>query len=270
MRPLGAATYGFLFERSLIDTLTCLGEMGIERVELTIAPPQVDGCTLDVAEQRRIMQCVRRFGMRLVSLNPTYIDINLCSLNSGFRRESLHQLTRALHLCHDLGVEMLVLFAGRRHVLAPAPMKLVEPLLLDGLNSLLTDAESLGVALGLENGPTLVVERGEELARVCALFDGRVRAVFDVANAHLVEEVADGLFPVLPYLGLVHLSDTTRLRWQHAAVGEGDVDFSAVAGVLNSARYSGPSIMEVVDIDQPLAALEKSVAGLAPLGWTLH
>lgn len=269
-RLLGAATYGFLFAAPLVDALGELADAGIKLVELTAAPPHVQLGSFDRAARDMLRRRIDQLDLRLVSVNPTYLDINMCSLNDRFREESIRQLTETLRLCQDLGAEMLVLFAGRRHVLAPAPMSLVEPMLLHGLETLLEEADRLGVTLALENGPTLVVERGSDVARLCAHFDGRLRAVFDVANARMVEDVAEGLETVLPHTALVHLSDTTPRRWQHAAVGEGDIDFADVAQVLHRAGYPGPSIMEVVDIDRPLEALVESASALAARGWVLQ
>jgi sugar phosphate isomerase/epimerase len=94
-----------------------------------------------------------------------------------------------------------------------------------------------------------------------------VRAVFDVANSHMVEDPAEGLAAISPYLALVHLSDTTRARWQHAPVGRGDIDFPGFAAALDASGYTGPSIMEIVDLEQPAAALIDSGHALSELGW---
>ncbi|MDA8359076.1 MAG: sugar phosphate isomerase/epimerase [Actinomycetota bacterium] len=267
-RPLGAATYTFLYEGSLEQALRSLAEEGIGMIELTVAPPHVDGCTMPTEDCRRLRRVLRELGLHAVSLNPTYLDLNLVSLNTRFRQESTRQLEEALRLCHDLEIGMLVLFAGRRHPLAPAPRALVEPVLLEQLAHLCDVAEPLGVTIGLENGPTLVLDRGAEVADACRALGRRgLRAVIDVANAQMVEEPARALAAAAPYLALVHLSDTTRARWAHAPIGEGDVDFGAVAAVLESLGYRGPSIMEIVDLACPLQAMVTSAALLARLGW---
>ena len=266
--PLGAATYTFLYAAGLDGALRALADAGIGLVELTAAPPHVDACAMARDEVRRLRRLVDALGLQVISLNPTYLDINLVSLNSPMREESTHQLESALHLCADLEIGMLVLFAGRRHLLAPAPRSLVEPVLLEQIARLLDVAAKLGVTIGLENGPTLVLDRAEEVAEVCRTI-GRpgLVAVFDVANAQMVEEPARGLAHLLPHLGLVHLSDTRAAKWAHAPVGQGDVAFAAIATVLDEAHYRGPSIMEIVDLEHPLDALVSSAEALRALGW---
>lgn len=269
-RPLGAATYTYLYSCSLLEALRRLAELGVGFVELTVAPPHVDRCALDRQMRQRVRNAIAELGMTVVSLNPTYLDINLVSLNTDMREASLVQLKAALRLGHDLEVPMLVLFAGRRHPLAPAPRALVDPILFDQLGRLLELSEEVGVKIGLENGPTLVLDKGEDVAEVCRVIGSpSLRAVFDVANSHMVEEPPLGLAHVLPYLGLVHLSDTTRARWEHSRVGSGDVTFAPIAAMLDTARYDGPSVMEIVDLEHPTEALSSSAQRLADDGWRL-
>jgi L-ribulose-5-phosphate 3-epimerase len=267
-RRLGAATYGFLYSHSLPDALRALAEAGVHDVELTGAAPHVEDGVLAPRDAAALRRLVGELGVRLVSLNPTYLDLNLASLNRGIREESVRQLLAALRLCHDLEAERLVLFGGRRHVLLPAPMERVEPVLLDGLATLAAEAERLGVTIGLENGPTLLLERGRDVARVLeTVGHPRLRAVFDVANAWMVEEPAAGIEPLLDRLCLLHLSDTTRARWAHAPVGEGTVPFAAFAERLALAGGDEPSILEVIEMGDPLGGIRRSIDRLEPLGW---
>jgi sugar phosphate isomerase/epimerase len=141
-------------------------------------------------------------------------------------------------------------------------------MLFDGLDALLTRAERLGVVVGLENGPTNFLDRAVQVAGVCAEVDRpSLRIVYDVANAQMVEDPAASVTEVLPHLALVHLSDTTRARWAHTRVGRGDVDFEAVSRALDDAGYDGPSLMEIVDLDDPAGALTSSLDALRRWGW---
>jgi len=267
-KVLGAATYTFLLSGDLPRAVELTAESGVRLIELTTAPPQVDRGELDPSLVRRVRAAFDATGTRPLSLNPTYLDVNLVSLNTGFRQESLSQLLASLQACHDLEIPMLVLFPGRRHVLAPAPFEVSRRVLLDELDVLLTHADRLGVVIGLENGPTNFLDRAAQVAAVCAEVDRpSLRIVYDVANAQMVEDPAAGVADVLPYLALVHVSDTSRVRWAHARVGLGDVDFGAIAAALDAAPYDGPSLMEIVDLDDPLGALASSVEALRRWGW---
>lgn len=270
-RPLGAATYTYLYSHTLGQALESLASLGVELVEFTAAWPHVEDCTLVGAEAQSMRRHMERLGLVPTSFNPTYLDLNITSLNSGMRRETLRQLMAALRSCHDLGIPLMVLFPGRRHVLAPAPMATTRSVFLDQLFKLLEAAQALGVTIGLENGPTLFLERGVDIAGICGELDHPfLRAVFDVANSFMVEDPALGLASALPYLALLHVSDTTRKRWQHAPVGRGKVPFAEIAAVLERADYRGPTIMEIVDLDHAVEGLSSSTSALESLGWARH
>lgn len=267
-RQLGAATYTFLFSGDLPRAVELTAQTGVELVELTTAPPQVDGGTLDAGLLARVRRAFESTGTRPLSLNPTYLDINLASLNSGFRTESKTQLLNGLQTCHDLEIPMLVLFPGRRHVLAPAPFDVCRRVFMDELDVLISRGERLGVGIGLENGPTNFLDRASQVEDVIAEVDRpSLCAVFDVANARMVEDPAAAVADAAPHLGLVHLSDTTAARWAHTGVGAGDIDFGAVAKALDDIAYDGPSIMEIVDLDDPAGTLASSAEALAAWDW---
>jgi sugar phosphate isomerase/epimerase len=270
-RPIGAATYTYLYSHTLDRALESLASLGMELVELTAAWPHVEDCTFDSSRAQSTRQHMERLGLVPTSFNPTYLDLNIASSSPGMRRETLRQLVAALRSCHELEVPLLVLFPGRRHVLAPAPMDSVRSVFVDQLLKLLEAAQTLGVTIGLENGPTLFLEQGVDIASICGELDHPcLRTVFDVANSFMVEDPSVGLAAALPHLALVHVSDTTRSRWEHAPVGRGKVPFTEIAAVLEAADYRGPTIMEIIDLDDPVEGLSSSAAALEQLGWARH
>lgn len=267
--PLGAATYTYLYSRTLIEALRSLAAAGLTRCELTATHPHIDDCRIDAALARTLRAETGRLGLSLVSFNPTFLDLNAASLNARMRAETMRQLRTGLQSCHDLEIPLLVLFPGRRHVLAPAPMEMVRGILLEELHGLLELAQRLGVTIGLENGPTLFLDRARDVAAVIdELGHPALRMVFDVANSYMVEDPVDALADALPHVALLHLSDTNRSRWAHAPVGQGEVPFPDIAGALRNARYRGISVMEIVDLDQPDTALHTSANALEEWGWS--
>lgn len=267
-RALGAATYTFLYATSIENALRSLAGTGLRFVELTAAPPHIQDCNLSPQECRKLRRLADELNIQLLTLNPTYLDLNLASLNRGMRQETLRQLTAGLQLCHDLQIGTLVLFGGRRHVLIPAPWELVETVLFDGLDYLLDKAATLGITIGLENGPTLLLDHGNDVAKVCeTVRHPNLGAVFDAANSFMVEDPVKGLESLLQHLVLVHLSDTTRDHWAHSPIGEGAIDFGRLAATLDAAQYEGPTVLEVIDTANPLGGLERSIRRLAALRW---
>lgn len=269
-RLLGAATYAFLFDRSLPDAIDAVAESGARHLELMAAPPHVVDGRIPSGEAVAIRRQLAGSGITATSLNPTFLDLNLASVNSGMRAETVRQVRNALRTCHELEIPLLVLFPGRRHVLAPAPLQTSREILLAELAALLPLAAELGVVIGLENGPSNFLDRAWQVADVCTEIGSPIlRAVFDVANAHMVEDPVDGLAAIVPHLALVHVSDTTRQRWAHGPVGTGDVDFPRFAAALDRSGYDGVTIMEIIDPEHPIDGLVRSSRALAGLGWTL-
>lgn len=268
-KHLGAATYTFLYKESIFSAIDSLARSGFRTIELTATPPHIDIDDFDNQSRKRLRTRVAKCEINIVSVNPTYLDLNLASLNTGMRKETVRQLKLTLQLCSDLEATILVLFGGRRHVLIPAPLNITKQVVVDELEYLLDYANMLGVTIGLENGPTLLFQTGTDLVDMIKLMSSpNLRAVFDVANAHMVEEPINGLKAILPYMNLLHISDTTKAKWAHSPVGDGDVQFDKIAEVLDAATYLGPSILEVIDIDNPNAGLERSAFELNQLGWS--
>lgn len=268
MRPLGAATYGFLYRSTLEEALTALAELGMREVELTASPPHLWPAGAGAYERLRLARRLRRLGLTVVSVNPTYLDLNLVSLNPAIREATLGELESCIELCHDLQGQLVVVIGGRRHGLLPSPLEDATGVLKRGLERLLRRASALGVRLGLEAAPSLFLERTQDVVAVIEeMADPGLRLVFDSANVFTAEDPLPAWRLASAHAGLVHLSDTTRSRWTHGAVGTGDVPFPALAEAIALTGYAGPSVLEVVDGADPAGSLARSVAALAPLGW---
>lgn len=268
-RQLGAASYTFLYSDPLADAIGKIAESGFQVMELMATPPHIDIGEFNTQQRNQLRSLASGHNLEIYSVNPTYLDLNLATLNTGMRRETTRQLRLTLQLCHDLEAKILVLFGGRRHVLIPAPLEIVKPIALDELYNLLEYASELGVKIGLENGPTLLIQTAEDLIDAYQqLSHPNLGIVFDVANSYMVEDPADGLSVVIEHLSLIHLSDTTRERWAHKPIGEGAIRFDRIGEVLKGAPYDGPTILEVIDTNDPINGLRRSADKLKEYGWS--
>jgi sugar phosphate isomerase/epimerase len=207
-------------------------------------------------------------GLRLTSVNPTYLDLNLASPNPGFREETVKQLRENIQLAHDLGAGIMLGPVGRKHGLIAPDQAYLWDLVKGGLGSLLVDCERLGVTFGLENGYT-VIDRAELMVQMCKEFSHpRLKLVYDVANGAMVESPLHGLDVVREEMVLLHLSDTRSKAWGHDRIGTGEVDFAAVTEKVKALGYQGPTIMEIVDRRTPDESNRASLQRLQALGWT--
>jgi sugar phosphate isomerase/epimerase len=265
---VGACTYSWLWSHPLEEAVRRIAGMGFTYFELMATPPHCWPRTWSAEDRAAFRGLYESLGLRVTSVNPTFLDLNLASPNPGIRDESIRQLRETIQLAHDIGAGLVVAPAGRKHLLlAPDRPRLVS-LVKDSLQSLLADCERLGVVFGLENAYN-VTGTAEALVEMCReIAHPNLRAVYDVANAVMVESPLEGLALVSRDLALLHVSDTSDKVWGHDRIGTGVVDFAAVMETVRKIGYAGPTIMEIVDGRTPDESNRASLERLQALGWT--
>lgn len=266
---LGATTYTYVYACSLEDAIGRLADMGFRYMELAATWPHLVAAELDGAARQHLAQRCRSLGIHPVSMQPTYTDLNLASTNEAFRKESVRQLRENLELAADLGVENVVVVPGRVNALIPPPLETALALSVGCLESCLPLAERLGVTISLESAPFCIAPDSLSLLGIVRrLNHPSVKVTLDVANNGMVESPQEALRNVRDHLSLVHVSDTTRSQWLHAPVGDGELDFGAVARTLLEIGYRGVSILEALDRDAPDEVLSRSKPAMERLGWS--
>jgi sugar phosphate isomerase/epimerase len=191
------------------------------------------------------------------------------STDPEFQRLSEHHVEADIRLASDLGARFVVLIAGRRHALSPAPEDSCMWVLRRTLERLIVLAESLDVTICLENNPYGFLGLSDELLAVADEFDTPSLGIaFDVANALGREDPTAGVRRVAGRLRVAHVSDTHANRWQHTSPGRGEVDFAAFADALLEMRFAGPTVYELADSESPENRLAADIAALGTYGWS--
>ncbi|HEX3714813.1 MAG TPA: sugar phosphate isomerase/epimerase family protein, partial [Trebonia sp.] len=258
---LAGCTFGWLHRAPLADALRALSQHGLREIELTTAPPHLFTSHFGRYERAELGRLLRRLGLQVVSVNPTFADINLISTNPEIREASVRQLAAEIELAADLGAPYAVAVPGRRHQLAPAPDDAARAVLDDALARLVDRAAELGVTVALENSPYGYLGTSAELLELVRRWDTpSLRVTYDVANALAQEDPAAGVARLAPYLVLAHVSDAWRTRWAHTSAGRGEVDFAGFAAALAAAGFTGPTVYELADGEDPLPRLTSDLA----------
>jgi sugar phosphate isomerase/epimerase len=267
--PLAGCTFGWLHQAPLVDALRELSAHGVRQIELTTAPPHLFTRHFGRYERKDLARLLGRLDLTVVSVNPSFSDINLISTNPEIRQVSERQLAAEIELAADLGASYLVVIPGRRHALAPAPDAAARAVLNEGLGRLLHRATELGVTIALENSPYGYLGSSADLLGIVKAWDNpRLRVAYDVANALAQEDPASGVARLGEYLALAHVSDAWRTRWAHTSVGRGEVDFAAFAAALAAnTAFTGPTVYELVDGEDPAPRLAADLDALASAGW---
>lgn len=266
---LGTAIYTYLWECPLEEAIDRCVAFGFDTLEVMTTPPFLWPAHFGPYERSRLRRRLRDAGATVFSLNPTYLDVNIISLDPAIREASIRELLDNIDLAADLGAEVVVTSPGRRHPLIPAPEAEAERLSLEAIAQLVRRGEELGVTVGLENLPSLFASTGAAVRRLVEQIGSpRCRVVFDVANAYMSQDPSEGLREVAPYLSLVHYSDTHKNDWGHLPLGLGEVDFAATTRTLRAFGYDGPVLLETTFPQDPDRGIRYSLSALAELGLT--
>jgi sugar phosphate isomerase/epimerase len=266
--PLAGCSFGWMHQAPLNDALEALAAHGFRSVELTTAPPHLYTPGATAAVRRELTQTLDRLGLTLVSVNPSFVDVNLISTNPGIRETSTRQMLDEIDLVADCGGAFVVIMPGHRHALAPAPDDSCAGLFDDALAVLLPRARERGVILALENSPYGYLGSSSDLLELVRRWnDPHLKITYDVANALAIEDPAAGVRAVGAELALAHVSDTWTSRWAHTSPGRGEVDFPAFARALNDIGFVGPTVYELVDGEPVEPRLPGDLATLRAAGW---
>jgi sugar phosphate isomerase/epimerase len=268
---LGTVQYSYLWEYSLEDSLREIKDLGFKYVELMTTPPHFWPPTFTKKQRKDLRNQMDHLELELVAINPTFLDINMASPNPGIRDESVKQILEQITLAHDLGAKIIVVMVGKRHPLLAPPVEAVwEKFAREGVLRCVEHAERNNVIFGLENGPSLFIDRSEFMLFVLNEVKSTwMRVAFDVANAFMVEPIVPALELVRDHVVHVHLSDTDTVKWAHSPIGMGGIDFSPVAEKLKEMQFTGVSILETTYGEDPRGGIVSSVEKLTPLGWRM-
>lgn len=246
------STYTGLNRQSLPELLHALADAGREYVEILAAPPHVDleNVGSAVSALAPVLRCT---GLRVTSVVPSGVDVNLASTHQGMRELSEAHFVATVQLAAALGADVAIVHPGRRHPLRPPPLMELEALVLQGLETVISVAEREGVQVLLENVPTGLLDTAHECAAVVQQLDRRLGLCFDVANGFMVEDVPRAILGLGDELRLVHVSDARRAQWLHDPLGSGDVCWPEIAAALAARSYSGRLVLETLHDGDPVA-----------------
>jgi sugar phosphate isomerase/epimerase len=268
---LGTCLYNFIWDHPLPEAIEHAASFGFRAIEIMTTPPQLDARAFSAADADMVREVAERHGVQIISLNPTFIDLNLASRNDTFRRESVNEVKATIDVAVALGAAIVVVGPGRRHPLVLDPLEMSDRLAHPAIRECIDYAASKGIIYGFENITSLYMVRSEEIAEFIDKVDNPYcQAVYDVANGYYVEDPAAGIRTLGKRICHVHLSDTDGKVPAHWPVGHGAVDFAAVADALRDVGFDRWSMLETTWMDDPDGAVRSSMEALLPLGWDVE
>jgi deoxyribonuclease-4 len=266
---LGTCLYNFIWDYPVLEAMERAASYGFKGVEIMTIYPQLDARKFGTAERDQMLAAMDRLNLKVVSLNPTFIDLNLASRSDTFRQESINEVKATIDVAAEIGAELVVIGPGRRHPLVLEPLEMSDSFAHPAMRECIDYAANRGVIYGFENITSLYMVRADEIAEFIDKVDNPYcRAVYDVANGLYVEDPATAIRTLGERIVHVHLSDTDGKVPAHWPVGKGDVDFASVARALQDIGFQRWSMLETTWMEDPDWAIRSSLEALAPLGFT--
>jgi sugar phosphate isomerase/epimerase len=264
---LATANFGYFYSRGLEDSLRDIVDAGYDQLELTLGAPHIDLSDFDAGARQRVKKELDGLGLNVVSTNP--IELNPISGNTDIQEMTYRQYRAAIEFTADLGAGSVVMITGRRNPLIPMPEQKAKDRLRGQLERLLPIAQALNVTIALEPVPFGFLQTASVVAPFVREYgsDG-LGIALDAANSYFAgadpaaEALASG-----ELTSIVHISDAWRTRFAHTHVGAGELDFGAFASALRGSGYTGSTVYELVDGEDPAPRLRRDRAVLAGWGW---
>jgi len=200
-----------------------------------------------------------------LELPEPVFEPSLSNRCAGVRRRRLDYTRTCLELAAEVGAPCVSITSGR-------PQALVSPAdgmawFADACAELSEHADALGVRIGIEYEPGLLVETAAEVAEILRRVDHpRLGANLDVGHAVCAgEDPVESIRMLGPAIWNLHLEDIRGRKHHHLVPGEGDIDFGRVFAALREVGYNGYVTVELYTcVDRADDAAIQARAHLAP------
>jgi L-ribulose-5-phosphate 3-epimerase len=249
MTRFGYGTNGFTDHR-LEDVLAILTDLGYDGVALTLDHQHLDPYAADLNWRLAALgRLLDRLGLDVViETGARYLldpwrkhQPTLVSAEPEGRALRVDLLMRAVRIGAELGAQAVSFWSGT----APQdtdPAVALERLAA-GCESVIALAQEVGVVLGFEPEPGMVVDtldRFDELRTVLGKPEG-FGVTLDVGHCRCLEPipVADCVTRVADCLVNVQIDDMRRGVHEHLEFGQGEIVFSPVLRALSESGYRG-------------------------------
>ena len=231
-----------LAHHSPMDGLRLLADTGYKSVAITVDHGWFTS-TRQTADIKRFlteqgMSSVIETGARFIldprqKHSPTLLDPDPAAAN-----QRIEFLKRCIDLAVELGSNCVSLWSGRKDP-RQSPQDAMGRL-KDNLSVVLSHAESVGVDIGFEPEPGMLVDTTSSFGQLLEQVSSpRLKMTMDIGHLHCLGEI-----PIADYIrrwsGMIvniHLEDMVRGKHEHLMFGEGEIDFAPVIQSLREIGY---------------------------------
>jgi len=183
-----------------------------------------------------------------LSVHAPFVDVNLASPNSSFRRVILRRLKKSIGFASQLDAALWIFHSGLRTGVSSYYPGEDWKINLQAIRELLDTANNSDMKITIENTPDpfpFILKSVDEFFRFYEdLGDAELGLTLDVGHANVNGQIYDFIKRFSDRIVHVHASDNDGTFDQHRGIGEGNIDWASVAEALRNIRYGGVVVVE--------------------------
>ena len=225
-------------EDELEKTLEFIEDLGIEYAELVHQYP-TEFIDRELLESYNLKY----------SIHAPFMDVNIASLQSQTRTNSIAQIKSSIDLAREINAEAVVVHPGLAPFLANKYFKEnVYETANESIKEIGDYAKDLGVMATIENMPSfegMIYQNMDDLNQL--LLENEIYMTLDIGHANHSGYSADEM--IFDSIKHVHAHDNFGDDDSHLPLGEGSIDLKYIIDTLESKNYKGIYILEVNDYD---------------------
>ncbi len=236
----------------VIEEIDTFAKLGFDYVELAMDPPMAHFSQLRKA-RRRIRAALSDAGLGLVCHLPTFV--HTADLTDRIRQASVAEMLDALETAGELGAEKVVFHPGLIRGMGSHVLPAAKALAMESIAAIAAAGDQSGMTLCIENmfpayGAFFEVD---EYQPIFERFP-QLRLTLDTGHANIRSPRSRRMLAFIDRfsdrLAHIHLSDNAGKNDDHLPLGDGSVDFAALARRMNALDYDGTVTFEVFDPDR--------------------
>jgi sugar phosphate isomerase/epimerase len=261
---------------SLIEAMRGIKAAGFAGVEILADSPHAYPDTLTRAQIAEIRDELQRLQLQVSNINVNcsfgywkdappepYFEPSLISPNPRHRADRKMLIQKALDFAQAVGAANISITSGR--CLGGMPPDKAAMQFAESIKPLLDHADRVGVNIGIECEPGLLLEFAQELADwIKRLNHPRFGANLDIGHSQVQgENLAEAIHLLGDKIYNLHVEDIPGRKHYHMIPGEGTMPWGTIISALRAIKYQRFLTVELyTQTQEPQLAAEKSFAFL--------
>lgn len=227
--------HGFTLEEAVKGA----SQAGFTQIELAAVKDHTAHVLPDMTKDQlnEIKTLLQKYGMKCVGIGAH---------SNVMKQEGIDNLLKSIDLAVEFECNYVVTATGDAH--DDHDVIEDEKVLAANLEPILQKCERLGKVLVLETHGNNYAT-GVSLKKLAQKLNNRVKINYDTANVIFYANTYpyEDLQSCADYVEFIHLKDKLGAynEWNFPAIGEGNLDFRKIFGILQNADYRGPISVEI-------------------------